>query len=209
MVGTNKIPLFPLGVVLFPDIPLPLHIFEERYKLMVNECLNNDGVFGIALYADDKLYNIGCTAKIVSVLKKYEDGRMDILTQGVERFAIENISEEKPYLEADVALLSDSLKGPINPGLKDDAVEFLKKIIESTGHETNLFDFEEMDSRQLSYIIAAYGGFTTLEKQELLEFEETENRLRKELELSDTVMRRLEFSKRLNEIGKSNGRLIN
>lgn len=209
MLDSNKIPLFPLGVVLFPDIPLPLHVFEERYKLMVNECLNNDGVFGIALYADDKLYNVGCTAKIVSVLKKYEDGRMDILAQGVERFVIENVTEEKPYLEADVEYLSDSLKGPINPDLKDDAVEFLKKIIESTGHETNLFDFEEMDSRQLSYIIAAYGGFTTLEKQELLEFEETEGRLRKELELSDSVMRRLEFSKRLSDIGKSNGRLLN
>jgi len=209
MPDSNKIPLFPLGIVLFPDIPLPLHIFEERYKLMINECLSNDSVFGITLHADDKLYNIGCTAKIVSVLKKYEDGRMDILAQGVERFAIENISEEKPYLEADVEYLSDSLKGPINPDLKEDAVEFLKKIIESTGHETNLFDFEEMDSRQLSYIIAAYGGFTTSEKQELLEFEETENRLRKELELSDAVMRRLEFSKRLSDIGKSNGRLLN
>lgn len=209
MPDSNKIPLFPLGVVLFPDIPLPLHIFEERYKLMVNKCLSNDSVFGITLHADDKLYNVGCTAKIISVLKKYEDGRMDILTQGVKRFAIENISEEKPYLEADVAFLSENLKGPINPDLKDGAIEFLKKIIESTGHEANIFDFEEMDSRQLSYIIAAYGGFTILEKQELLEFEETDDRLRKELELRDVVMRRLEFSKRLSDVGKSNGRLIN
>lgn len=210
MAELNRIPLFPLDVVLFPEIPLPLHIFEDRYKRMINECLENDSVFGVALFADQKIYNVGCTARIVSVLKKYKDGRMDILAQGVERFYIENISEEKPYLEADIEFLPDDSgkESPVSKNLREDAIEFLKKIIHASGQQANLFEFEEMNSMELSYLIAAYGWFTTLEKQELLEFEETGERLQKELELSDTVIQRLEFNKRLTSLSQTNGRLL-
>jgi Lon protease-like protein len=206
----NKIPLFPLGVVLFPDVPLPLHIFEERYQLMIGECLENDTVFGVALYSDGKISPTGCTAKIVNVLKKYDDGRMDILAQGVKRFVIENIIEEKPYLQADVQFLPDKAEQeiPVSADLQEDAIEFLKKVIESMGQDTKVFSLEEIDSRQLSYLLAAYGWFTTREKQELLEIDDTTGRLTRELELQETVIRRLEFSKRMAKIGKSNGRLL-
>jgi Lon protease-like protein len=205
----NKIPLFPLGVVLFPDVPLPLHIFEERYKMMIGECLETDSVFGIALYTDGKIFNTGCTAKIINVLKKYEDGRMDILIQGVERFVIENIIEDKPYLQADVQFLPNEAEQeiPVNADLQENAILFLKKVIESMGQDTGLFTFEEIDSRQLSYLLAAYGWFTTQEKQELLEIDDTTGRLKRELELRETVIRRLEFSKRMKKISQSNGRL--
>lgn len=206
----NKIPLFPLGVVLFPDVPLPLHIFEERYQLMIGECLENETVFGVALYSDGKIFPTGCTAKIVNVLKKYDDGRMDILAQGVRRFVIENISEEKPYLQADVQFLHDKAEQeiPVSADLQEDAIEFLKKVIESMGQDTKVFSLEAIDSRQLSYLLAAYGWFTTREKQELLEIDDTTGRLTRELELQETVIRRLEFSKRMAKIGKSNGRLL-
>jgi Lon protease-like protein len=206
----NKIPLFPLGVVLFPDVPLPLHIFEERYQLMIGECLENDTVFGVALYSDGKISPTGCTAKIVNVLKKYDDGRMDILAQGVKRFVIENIIEEKPYLQADVQFLPDKVEQeiPVSADLQEDAIEFLKKVIESMGQDTKVFSLEEINSRQLSYLLAAYGWFTTREKQELLEIDDTTGRLTRELELQETVIRRLEFSKRMAKIGKSNGRLL-
>jgi Lon protease-like protein len=209
MSNFNKIPLFPLGVVLFPDVPLPLHIFEDRYKMMIGECLENDSVFGIALYADGKIFNIGCTAKIINVLKKYEDGRMDILTQGVEKFVIENIIEEKPYLQADVQLLPpEAGQGiPVSADMQESAIEFFKKVIESLGQDTKVFAFEEIDPRQLSYLLAAYGWFTSLEKQELLEIDDTSLRLQRELELRETVFQRLEFSKRMKKISQSNGKL--
>ena len=72
------IPLFPLGLVLLPQMPLPLHIFEERYKLLIGECLDNNKEFGIVYFNGTDIQAIGCTASIQKVLKRYGDGRLDI-----------------------------------------------------------------------------------------------------------------------------------
>ena len=77
-----KIPLFPLGLVLLPQMPLPLHIFEERYKLMIGECLEKNEEFGIVYFNGTDIQAIGCTASIHKVVKRYNDGRLDILTRG-------------------------------------------------------------------------------------------------------------------------------
>ena len=82
MTGHHIIPLFPLGVVLLPQMELPLHIFEERYKVMINECLEQEREFGVVHYDGTDIRSIGCTAKILGVVKHYEDGRMDIVTRG-------------------------------------------------------------------------------------------------------------------------------
>jgi len=107
MVGEKTIPLFPLEVVLMPSMPLPLHIFEERYKLMIGECLEQKREFGVVYQKDNDIKKIGCMARIVQVLRRFEDGRLDIMTQGVERFAIESINEDKPYLQAEVIYFDD------------------------------------------------------------------------------------------------------
>ena len=80
--------LFPLEVVLFPGAPLPLHIFEPRYKEMISECLEQKRPFGMVRAQKDSLAEVGCTAVILNVFKKYEDGRLDIATQGKQRFEI-------------------------------------------------------------------------------------------------------------------------
>ena len=76
----SKIPLFPLGLVLLPKMNLPLHIFEERYKLMISECLADSRPFGILYFDGDSIHSSGCTARITEVVERYDDGRMDILT---------------------------------------------------------------------------------------------------------------------------------
>ena len=96
------IPLFPLGVVLMPHVALPLHIFEERYKTMNGECLENNEVFGVIYFDGNQISRVGCTAQIVEVLKVYDNGEMDIITVGRNRFLLSAIYDEKPYLEADV-----------------------------------------------------------------------------------------------------------
>jgi Lon protease-like protein len=101
-----KIPLFPLDVVLFPGAPLPLHIFEPRYREMVAECIAGNAVFGIVRAQRDGLAVIGCTAQVVRVLRSYPDGRSDILTQGIDRFEIEQLDDSRSFLQAEVALLS-------------------------------------------------------------------------------------------------------
>src|SRR5262249_5671423 len=88
------IPLFPLELFLFPGIPLPLHIFEPRYKEMVGECLDKKAPFGIVRARDDQMAQVGCSAKIVDVLKRYDDGRLDIMTEGVRRFELEVVHED-------------------------------------------------------------------------------------------------------------------
>lgn len=102
-----RIPIFPLDVVLFPGIPLPLHIFEERYKLMMRECMEQRREFGVVMTRDDGVAAVGCTAAILQVVKQYPDGRMDILAVGRTPFQMGDVFDEKPYLEADVEYLED------------------------------------------------------------------------------------------------------
>jgi Lon protease-like protein len=103
----KRIPLFPLGLVLLPGMALPLHIFEERYKLMISECLAAETPFGIVFFDGHSIRSVGCMARVYRVLHRYEDGRMDILTRGERRFFIHEIIEEKPYMEAQAVFFDD------------------------------------------------------------------------------------------------------
>ncbi|MGB8011236.1 MAG: LON peptidase substrate-binding domain-containing protein [Terriglobales bacterium] len=101
------LPIFPLELVLLPGVPLPLHIFEPRYKEMIAECLEQKKPFGVVRASSDGVADIGCTAEIMSVTKKYDDGRMDILTRGVERFEVIEVNEDRSFLQAEIAVLHD------------------------------------------------------------------------------------------------------
>ncbi|HLH16627.1 MAG TPA: LON peptidase substrate-binding domain-containing protein [Bryobacteraceae bacterium] len=101
------IPLFPLHVVVFPRVKLPLHIFEERYKEMVGEAIRDESEFGIVLAKDNGIVNAGCTVVVERVLQMYPDGRMDILTSGRRRFEIAALNEEKSYLQGEVDFFDD------------------------------------------------------------------------------------------------------
>ncbi|MGD0508578.1 MAG: LON peptidase substrate-binding domain-containing protein [Terriglobales bacterium] len=103
----SLLPIFPLELVLLPGVPLPLHIFEPRYKEMIAECLEQKKPFGVVRASSDGVADIGCTAEIMSVTKKYDDGRMDILTRGVERFEVIQVNEERSFLRAEISLLQD------------------------------------------------------------------------------------------------------
>ncbi len=108
-----KIPLFPLDVVLFPGAVLPLHIFEERYKEMVNGCLERREPFGVVRARTEGLAVIGCTASISNVLQRHGDGRLDILCEGASRFEIEILDNSRAFLQAEVDAFQDD--GPEAP----------------------------------------------------------------------------------------------
>jgi Lon protease-like protein len=101
------LPLFPLEVVLFPGVPLPLHIFEPRYKEMIGECLSQEKQFGVVRAQESGVAEIGCTAEIMAVTKKYDDGRMDIVSEGRERFEVLEVNQERDFLRADVLFIED------------------------------------------------------------------------------------------------------
>src|SRR5258707_2678034 len=91
----SLIPLFPLDIVLFPGAPLPLHIFEPRYKEMIGECIAQDRPFGMVRAKESALSAIGCSASIVTIIKKYDDGRLDIAAEGEQRFQIRTLNQER------------------------------------------------------------------------------------------------------------------
>ncbi len=104
---SSLLPIFPLELVLLPGVPLPLHIFEPRYKEMIAECLEQKKPFGVVRASSEGVAEIGCTAEIMSVTKKYDDGRMDILTRGVERFEVIQVNDDRTFLQAEITLLED------------------------------------------------------------------------------------------------------
>ncbi|HLM83095.1 MAG TPA: LON peptidase substrate-binding domain-containing protein [Gemmataceae bacterium] len=104
---SSLLPIFPLELVLLPGVPLPLHIFEPRYKEMIAECLEQKKPFGVVRASSDGVADIGCTAEIMSVTKKYDDGRMDILTRGVDRFEVIEVNEDRSFLQAEIAMVHD------------------------------------------------------------------------------------------------------
>ena len=122
-----RIPLFPLDVVLLPRKSLPLHIFEPRYKLMIGNAVEQDAPFGVVrglqveppavsstrLPKGDAIARVGCTARVVRVIKTYDDGRMDIATVGERVFRIREVHDDKAYLEATVDIEADDMQpGP-------------------------------------------------------------------------------------------------
>jgi len=106
---STLLPIFPLDVVLLPGVPLPLHIFEPRYKEMVTECLDQKKPFGVVRSKEEGIAEIGCTAEIMAVTKKHSDGRMDIVTEGRERFEVMQLNHERSFLRAEVLYLQDEL----------------------------------------------------------------------------------------------------
>ena len=107
MASDLLLPLFPLEVVLLPGATLPLHVFEERYKLMIGEAIEQHSEFGMVLAHGNSVANLGCSAAVEKVVKRYEDGRLDILTAGRRRFEILFLDDQKPYLQAAVHFIAD------------------------------------------------------------------------------------------------------
>src|ERR1700746_2484578 len=163
----ERIPLFPLNVVLLPGAELPLHIFEPRYRQMVKDCLEEQSEFGMLLSLDKGVARVGCTADIVQVTKRYQDGRMDILTVGRVPFRVVELFAEDPLLEGQVDYLEDR-ESSASPGIQRQLVELFE-----TCH-TLIFDdypknLEGASTEDFSYLVAATLPMDLLWKQQILE----------------------------------------
>jgi Lon protease-like protein len=131
---STLLPLFPLDLVLLPGSALPLHIFEPRYQEMTAECLRKKQPFGVVRAKENGIAEIGCTAEIVAVSKEYPDGRLDIMTQGVRRFEVMEVSQERAFLQAEVMYLQDE---PGSAGAQEieQALKLRREIIALTGSD--------------------------------------------------------------------------
>ncbi len=187
----DALPLFPLNTVLFPGIPLPLHIFEERYRLLVREMVEGPAPrrFGVVairqgLEIDDEpdLYDIGCVAELRRV-EPYPDGRYDIVTTGGPRFRLLDVDDSQPFLRGAVEYLPDE------PGVDAEARAFAV-IAEFTSYWNAVAAArdEDVDAPSLpdepvllSYLVAAALVIDLPEKQALLAVPDAATRLRREL----------------------------
>ena len=203
----SKIPIFPLGVVLLPELPMPLHIFEARYKLMIRRCLDQKLAFGIIYYDGQHMSTRGCTAAITDVLKRYDDGRMDIMTRGQDRFVIQNIDESEPYLQAQVEYFDDAIEEQTEEmnGLAEKALDLLAEFRLLTEEDPNRPECKDL--RQLSFLISGNEGFTPREKQTFLEMTSTATRLKKGTASLKKVIERLKVTETIRKIVGGNGQI--
>lgn len=200
----KRIPLFPLGLVLLPGMPLPLHIFEERYKQMIAECLDESAPFGIVWFDGPSIRSVGCTARIVKVLQRYEDGRMDILTRGERRFFTEALVEEKPYTEADVRFIEDAEETVDSAAFE--AARTLLAELSDAGHLAEPIEASDIEGvQQLSFAIPAMEGFTHAERQRFLEMTSISERLQKGMEALARILERVRMTEQIRKIIGGNG----
>jgi len=202
MNGEEKIPIFPLNVVMIPYGLMPLHIFEERYKKMINECLNEDKVFGMVYLEDKHLHKTGCTARVEKVIKRYDDGRMDILVSGQNRFKILDISEEEIYLQSNVLYMEDGLATdtPELTELARNGIHLLQKFERIMEISEGLDRLKNLDFTVVSYFLAGSHGLTLAEKQELLEIENAEERLVRGVDLLKSALDRAKLLKQIQTV---------
>ena len=205
------IPIFPLGLVLLPEMFLPLHIFEERYKSMTKACMEQNIEFGIVYFIGKQFQTKGCTARIVKILKRYDDGRLDIMTRGQSRFAIKELFDEKPYLQAKVEFFDDQPEDDTNTEdfrqLAQRGLQLLRQISTTADKsETNGFT-DRLELKSVSFSIAAYDGFSFEEKQRFLEMTSTARRLRGAVKALEKLAERLSITREIERIIGGNGRL--
>ena len=203
--GLMKIPLFPLDVVLFPGAPLPLHIFEERYREMVRDCLTRETAFGVVCASREGLAVVGCTARIAHILNDYPDGRRDILTEGLDRFEIKHLDDSLPYLQADVLIFSDSgLEA--SRELREECIALHFEVLELAGAEVQHIglDLNRPVSFQVAWSLPADLNF----KQELLSMRSDRERTERLIEFYKTVLPKLRGGAQSRIRAQSNGHVM-
>lgn len=205
------IPIFPLGLVLLPEMSLPLHIFEERYKSMTKACMEQRMEFGIVYFIGKQFETKGCTARIVKILKRYDDGRLDIMTHGENRFAIRELFDEKPYLQAKVEFFDDQPEEDTSAEnfqkLAQRGIQLLRQINTTTDqYENNQFS-GRLDIKSVSFTIAACEGFSFEEKQQFLGMTSTLRRLRKAVRALEKIVERQRITREIERIIGGNGKL--
>ena len=195
------LPLFPLDVVLFPGAPLPLHIFEPRYKEMIRECLAQHRHFGVVRAIEQGLANVGCTAEIVAVVKEYPDGRLDLVSQGRKRFELLRVNQERSFLQAEVLMIDDE---PENPSREESAraIALHSELLAVAGAQQ---DLSGADPKTLSFYLAGSLPLDLDFKQKLLALRSELERLTSLISYLETIIPNLRRAASAREKAGGNG----
>jgi Lon protease-like protein len=190
-----------------PGAPLPLHIFEDRYKQMVEECLESKSEFGMVLADEEGTRSVGCTAKIVELIERYDDGRMLILVEGEKRFRLNNVvSETKPYYVGEVEYIEEEEPEEDLSTLAQECVSLLERVVEAATEGSVGIEIEP-PYRNLSFAIAGRIEFELEIRQQILELTSEKERLEKVKGLLSEAAEKLEKDKEVREKSQTNGYL--
>lgn len=196
-------PLFTLGMVALPSELVPLHVFEDRYKAMVEHCLETESEFGIVWLADDGLRPIGCACEIAEVTERLSDGRLNIVARGTRPFRIESREDRHPYPAATVVFLEDGEAVPDAEAAEDAHAAFAALVQEATDAEPDPEDIADLSA----YEMASAVDFGPDAKQGLLDLRSETARLRLLARLLRAALRRMDFIDASQERARSNGRI--
>jgi Lon protease-like protein len=201
--SSERFPLFPLGLVLLPGEVVPLHIFEERYKTMVAECLEDGTEFGIVWSGDDGVREVGCAAEVAQLIETTEDGRMNILVKGTRRFTLDRRIEDMPYPAGDVTWIEDTdatESEDAGVSARKAYADLVERVTDTRPDEA---DLTELDAYGMASTIA----FDPDEKQGLLELLSESERLQQLTRLCATALETLTRSQEAAERASTNGKV--
>jgi len=199
----REFPLFPLGLVALPSELIPLHIFEQRYKAMMNECLRDEREFGILWLADDGLREIGCACEIAEVIERMDDGRMNLVARGTRPFRVIERQGHLAYPAGVVEFLDDredELDADVAAAAHEAYADLVRR---ATDRDPTAEELAELDA----YAMAATVDFGLEAKQGLLDLRSENARLRLVTRLFRAAIKRLDFVDRAQERARSNGRV--
>ncbi|MGH3266401.1 MAG: LON peptidase substrate-binding domain-containing protein [Trebonia sp.] len=185
----NSFPLFPLQLVVLPSEVVPLHIFEERFKTMIEECLSGDSEFGVVWMADDGLHDVGCACRIDRVIERFDDGRMNLLARGTRPLRIVERQRDLAYPAGIVEFLLDDPGAP-QQRLIDAALDAYAELVhKATDRTPSAEELKAMDA----YAMAATVDFGLEAKQGLLALRSEAARLQLVTRLFRAALKRLDF----------------
>ena len=199
----EEIGLFPLGVVLLPTERIPLHIFEPRYRELIGECLDSSREFGLVLADDDGLREIGTRADVTDVLERFDDGRLNIVVEGRERFRLVALTSGHSYETGEVEPIVDEAEAP-DPAAVERTMELLRRLGELAGADVDELD---VTTEMPSFELAGRVDFEPRLKQELLELRSEPARLGHLAKLLEGAAEMLELQQAGARIAQTNGRV--
>ncbi len=196
--------LFPLPLVLVPTERIPLHIFEPRYRELIGECIDEDGEFGLVLATGDgAVHEIGTRARVVSVLEEHDDGRMDVVVEGGDRFRLLELTRGRSFQTGVVEGVDDE-EAELPPELVERALAVFRELAEAAESDV---DFPEPSSPSLVWELAARVDFGVDPKQEILASTEPVSRMRRLVELLETSLEAVRLEHTLRERAGRNGKV--
>lgn len=199
----SEIGLFPLDAVLLPGERVPLHIFEERYKELIGECLEKSQEFGLLLAEEAELRTIGTAASVIEVLNRYDDGRMDVVVEGHDRFRVTRVADTRAYLTAEIQPFGDNESGA-DPALVAECMAALERVAQAAGTEATAI---EIRGDEVAWQVAAQIDFGSKFKQQLLEMQTENERLEQLSEALDDAATAIERQKEIKQRAAGNGKV--